>query len=168
MSLFGLHRRWRAACVGHLALFEMTSVGPMGRYAAALRRLGIGAAGRRFYDVHVEADAIHEQVAQTELVAGMLEVEPASAGGILFGARALAAVEGRFARHLLDAWRAGTTSLRGPVPDTPVGRARSRAPHRLTRRRVHGPRSSGAAEVFRDPTPPLNALVRVTPPADMG
>ena len=25
MSLFGLHRRWRGAIVGHLALFEMTS-----------------------------------------------------------------------------------------------------------------------------------------------
>jgi hypothetical protein len=120
VTLLGLHRRWRAACVGHLALFEMTSVGPMGRYASALRRLGIGPGGRRFYEVHVEADAVHEQIAQSELVAGLLGAEPASAGAILFGARALVAVEGRFARHLLDAWRAGTTSLRAPVPDARV------------------------------------------------
>src|SRR3954447_4514392 len=41
ISLFGLHRRWRGALIGHLALFEMTSVGPMGRYAEALAQLGI-------------------------------------------------------------------------------------------------------------------------------
>ena len=33
VSLFGLHRRLRGCLVGHLAMFEMTSVGPMGRYA---------------------------------------------------------------------------------------------------------------------------------------
>ena len=43
MSLFGLHRRWRGAIVGHLALFEMTSSIPNRRYAdgsatARLRR----------------------------------------------------------------------------------------------------------------------------------
>ena len=56
-SLFGLHRRWRGACVGHLALFEMTSIVPMGRYAQALTRVGAPAAAREFYDVHVQADA---------------------------------------------------------------------------------------------------------------
>lgn len=146
VSLFGLHRRWRAACLGHLALFEMTSVGPMGRYAAALRRFGVGAAGRRFYDVHVTADALHEQIAQHELVAGMLESEPASAGMILFGARALVEIEQRFAAHLLDAWGDARTSLRRALP------------------REH----SGAAEVIRDPTPTLNVQVRVTPPANVG
>ena len=40
MSLLGLHRRWRGAIVGHLALFEMTSSVPNRRYGAALRRLG--------------------------------------------------------------------------------------------------------------------------------
>ena len=32
ISFLALHRRLRGALVGHLALFEMTSVGPMGRY----------------------------------------------------------------------------------------------------------------------------------------
>ena len=36
VSLFGLHRRWRGALVGHLALFEMASVPVMGAYSAAL------------------------------------------------------------------------------------------------------------------------------------
>lgn len=146
VTLFGLHRRWRAACVGHLALFEMTSVGPMQRYTTALERFGVGPAGRRFYDVHVTADAVHEQIAQHDLVAGMLDTEPATAGMILFGARALVEIERRFAGHLFDAWESGRTSLRAPLERG----------------------YSGAAEVIRDPTPPLNALVRVTPPANVG
>lgn len=40
MSFFGLHRRWRGAIIGHLALFEMCSVVPMGRYVEALNRVG--------------------------------------------------------------------------------------------------------------------------------
>jgi hypothetical protein len=31
VSLFGMHRRWRGALVGHLAVFEMSSVVPNGR-----------------------------------------------------------------------------------------------------------------------------------------
>jgi hypothetical protein len=115
VTLFGLHRRWRAACVGHLALFEMTSVTPMARYAAALRRLGVESSARRFYEVHVEADAWHEQVAQAELVAGFLESEPSAAGTVLFGARALMEVERRFAESLRGSWSAGVTSLRAPL-----------------------------------------------------
>src|SRR4051794_39965790 len=54
ISLFGLHRRWRGALVGHLALFEMSSVIPMGRYAATIRRHGLPETAAQFYDVHVE------------------------------------------------------------------------------------------------------------------
>src|SRR4051794_55505 len=75
-TLFGLHRELTPACVGHLALFEMTSVGPMGRYWATLARHGIPAAARRFYDVHVEADAIHERVALEDMVRGLLDDDP--------------------------------------------------------------------------------------------
>jgi hypothetical protein len=115
VSLFGLHRRWRGALVGHLAVFEMTSVEPMGRYADALRRLGLPAVARRFYDVHVEADARHEVVAATDLAGGLVGSERALAGDILFGGQALMNVEERFATHLLDSWAAGTTSLRSPL-----------------------------------------------------
>jgi hypothetical protein len=102
VSLFGLHRRLRGALVGHLALFEMTSVGPMGRYSQALRRLRVPASARRFYDVHVEADIVHGKVASD----------------IVFGARALSAVEARFAGHLFESWEHGSSSLRVPVGAT--------------------------------------------------
>ena len=111
VSLFGLHRRWRGALAGHLAVFETTSVAPMTRYARALRRLGVDRDSERFYDVHVAIDAHHEIVACKGLVGGLAADEPALAGDIVFGARALMAVEDRFARTLLDAWEAGESSL---------------------------------------------------------
>ena len=115
VSFFGLHRRWRGALVGHLALFEMTSVEPMGRYSRALERFGLSADARRFYDVHVVADAHHEIVAATDLAGGLAETEPALAGDILFGARAVMAVEEYFTDHLLGSWAAGVSSLRSPL-----------------------------------------------------
>ena len=111
-SMFGLHRRWRGALVGHLALFEMCSVGPMGRYAAALRRLGfVDGPALRFYEAHVIADARHQVVAIEDLVGGLLASEPRLASDVVFGAQALAAVEERFATHLLECWSTGRSSL---------------------------------------------------------
>ncbi len=111
VSLFGLHRRHRGALVGHLALFEMTSVTPMTCYSRALTRLGLGPEARRFYEVHVEVDAHHAVLAARNMAAGLVAREPALSADILFGARALMAVEGRFARRLLDSWAAGRSSL---------------------------------------------------------
>jgi hypothetical protein len=125
ISLFGLHRRWRGALVGHLAGFEMTSVGPMGRYAATAERLRLAPSVRRFYDVHVEADAHHQVVAADGLIAGLADAEPALVPEILFGARALMTVEGRLTDHLLDAWTAGRSSLRPSLPHSRTGLRRS-------------------------------------------
>jgi hypothetical protein len=115
MSLCGLHRRLLGAIVGHLALFEMTSSVPNRRYASALRRLGLGARATAFFDEHVEADAVHENVAAVDLAGGLVRQRPELAAQVLWGARALVALEGRWARHLLSAWDAGRSSLRVPL-----------------------------------------------------
>ena len=109
--MFGLHRRWRAAAVGHLALFEMTSVGPMGRYSDALARLGVPASARRFYDVHVTADAVHERIALDDMVADLVDRRSGGGADVVFGARALALVESPLRRALLRAWRKGDQAL---------------------------------------------------------
>jgi hypothetical protein len=111
MSLFGLHRRWRGAVVGHLALFEMTSSIPNRRYGRAVRRHGFGERAAAFFDEHVTADAVHEQVAAVDLAGGLVRQEPALAGDVLWGARCLLELEARWARHLLGAWEAGRSSL---------------------------------------------------------
>lgn len=111
MSMFGLHRRWRGALVGHLALFEMTSQIPMGRYAATLRRLDRPEA-TAFYDAHVEADAHHSVVALRDMAVALAVDEPQLAPDIVFGAYTLAHVEREFTRHCIDAWNASRSSLR--------------------------------------------------------
>ncbi len=123
-SMLGLHRSFRGALVGHLALFEMTSVGPMGRYSRALERLGLGAGARRFYDVHVMADAHHEQVALHQMVDGLIEAEPDLGPDVVTGARWLTAVEGCFAARVMDSWAGGRSSLRriGLAQPVPVRR----------------------------------------------
>ena len=113
MSLFGLHRRWRGAIVGHLALFEMTSVVPNRCYGNGLRRLGFDEDATRFFDEHVEADSVHEAVA-LEMVKALVSEEPNLARDALFGAKALDLVESRAGDALLRAWRSGGSSLRVP------------------------------------------------------
>jgi hypothetical protein len=115
MSYFGLHRRLRGALVGHLAAFEMTSSVPNRRYANALRRLGYDSPATDFYDEHVEADAVHENIAAWDLAHGLARIEPQLAPDILMGASALLKVEALWAEHLMDAWRGQKSSLRPPA-----------------------------------------------------
>jgi hypothetical protein len=111
MSLFGLHRRWRGAALGHLAVLEMTSTLPNRRYGNGLRRLGGREAATRFYDEHVCADAVHEQIAVHDLCGAL---EPALAGDILFGATCALVLDRLVTDHLLRCWAAGRSSLRSP------------------------------------------------------
>jgi hypothetical protein len=104
ISLFGLNRRWRGALIGHLTAFEMTSVTPMGRYSRALDRLGAPVEARRFYDVHVLADAEHEVLA-LDMAAALADDEPSLNADIVFGARCAIEVERMFAEQLLSGWR---------------------------------------------------------------
>ncbi|HYI80660.1 MAG TPA: iron-containing redox enzyme family protein [Thermoleophilaceae bacterium] len=114
MSFLGLHRRWRGAIVGHLALFEMTSSIPNRRYANGLRRLGFGQQATAFFDEHVEADAVHEQVAAVDLAGGLARQDPRLGPDILWGARALATLDARWALAVHDAWRHERASLLAP------------------------------------------------------
>ncbi len=120
MSLFGLHRRWRGAIVGHLALFETQSAVPNRRYANALRRLGYDERATAFFDEHVMADAIHESIATVDLAGGLARQQPELTRDILFGAAALVELNGRLARHILTAWERGATSLRAALPAQPA------------------------------------------------
>jgi hypothetical protein len=95
VSIFGLHRRWRGALVGHLAAFEITSVALMSRYAAAIRRLGMGDRAAEFYDVHVIAGETHHHISADELLVGLAESDPEAAADAPFGVSALVAVESR-------------------------------------------------------------------------
>jgi len=116
MSLFGLHRRLRGMIVGHLAAYEMTSSLPCRAYAKGLRRLGFSADVTDYFDEHVEADAVHEQLAARDLAGSLAEDEPQLAGDILFGAAACLAIDGRLWGGLRERFERGESALRMPLP----------------------------------------------------
>lgn len=116
MSLFGLRRSLRGALVGHFAAVEITSSPGSRRLAEAMRRTGAGPAAEHFYDEHVEADAVHEQVVRHDVIGGLLEDEPHLAPDVAFGVDATVFVEDRLGDRLLSDWRAGRSSLRTPLP----------------------------------------------------
>ncbi|WP_432173128.1 iron-containing redox enzyme family protein [Streptomyces sp. Tue6028] len=112
MSLLGLHRALRGALVGHFAAVEVTSSPGSRRLAEAMRRVGAGAAAQRFYDEHVEADAVHEQVVRRDVVGGLLESEPELDADVAFGVQATGFLEDRLAAVLLSAWQQHRSALR--------------------------------------------------------
>ena len=111
MSLFALHRRLRGAITGHLAIYEMTSSLPNAAYARGFRRLGYEHPVTDYFDEHVEADAVHEQIAGRDLAGGLVEQHPQLLDDVFFGAQAAAAVDALVGQWQLDAWQAGRSSL---------------------------------------------------------
>src|SRR5689334_17102189 len=115
MSMFGLNRSLRGAITGHLAAFEMTSSIPNRFYGNGFRRLGYGDDVTWYYDEHVEADAVHEQIAGRDLAGGLAEQHPELLPDIVFGAAACLYVDGLAGQHMLESFEAGRSSLRQPV-----------------------------------------------------
>jgi len=111
MSMFGLHRRLVGAIVGHLAAFEMTSSIPNRYYGNGLRRLGYDRDATLFFDEHVEADAVHEQIAGRDLAGGLAAAQPDRAPDILFGAAACLMLDDLAGDHQRTCWAAGRSSL---------------------------------------------------------
>jgi Iron-containing redox enzyme len=115
MSLFGLHRQFRGAAIGHFASTEITSSPGSRRLVEALQRLDAPAECVAFYREHVEADAVHEQVVRNDVVGDLVAREPHLDRDVVFGIRAHAAVEDRLADVIMTSWKADETSLLRPL-----------------------------------------------------
>jgi len=111
MSLFGLHRRHLGALVGHLCGVEMTSSGPNRLYGNGLRRLGFDRQATLFFDEHVEADAVHEQIVCRDLAGGLAIQQPERARDVVFGAAVCLAVDALGGERMMASWAAGRSSL---------------------------------------------------------
>jgi len=122
MSLFALHRRLRGAIVGHLAAYEITSSIPSRLYSTGFRRLGHDTSTTRYFDEHVEADAVHEQIAARDLAGKLVEQDPAIRDDVLLGAAACLAIEGDVGAYALGRWEEGDSALLAPLEDAaPTG-----------------------------------------------
>jgi Iron-containing redox enzyme len=111
MSMLGLRRALRGALVGQLTAAEITTSPSAHRMVQALQRHNASPDCIRFYTEHIEADAVHEQVMRRDVVGDLLAREPELARDVVFGVQATELLEAHLNRHLLTAWRAGTTSL---------------------------------------------------------
>lgn len=110
LSLFGLHRRLRGCAMGHLAAFEATSSLPARDTAAGLERIGLSGC-MPYFEEHVEADAVHEQVASRLICGDLVTQDPGLAADIVFGAASCLVMDAVAGQHALDRWQAGRSAL---------------------------------------------------------
>lgn len=112
-AMLARHRRLCRRMYGYVYLVEADSPGSMRNYLAAYARAGIDDPDvLTFYELHIDADEGHADVALNEVVAPVLDEQPAAAAEIARGV-----VEGRylhalFSRHLHARFSAGRSSLR--------------------------------------------------------
>lgn len=104
VSMFGLHRRLRGAALGHFAAFEATSSLPSRQLVQAFERLELPAEAVAYYDEHVEADAVHEQLALRDVCGSLVAEEPDLADDVLLGAWTCLDLEARTAEAMLSRW----------------------------------------------------------------
>jgi hypothetical protein len=112
ISMFALHRRLRGALLGQLAMFEIGSSIVTGRASDGLTRLGLGSQARRFFDEHVQADAVHEQLAAHGLCGAFAREFPEERSSVVFGALSSSKLTAIADERTLQAWNAGSTALR--------------------------------------------------------
>jgi hypothetical protein len=118
MSLFALHRRLRGAAMGHLGAFEATSSLPCRRVAGGIRRLGLPDAAAAYFDEHVEADAVHEQLAFRDICGTLTAEEPELLEDVFFGAAVCLYLDSVTAQEMLAAWERDGSSLLGGRAET--------------------------------------------------
>jgi hypothetical protein len=106
MSLFALQRRLRGAALGHLTAFEATSSVPCRRIAAGVERVGLPEVTAAYFHEHVEADAVHEQMAMRDICGSLVEEFPGLRADVLFGVAACLHLDALAATELLQSWGA--------------------------------------------------------------
>jgi Iron-containing redox enzyme len=104
MTMFGLNRRLRGAAMGHLAAFEASSSVPCRKIAAGLERVGFPSVVTDYFHEHVEADAVHEHVASSDICGGMVADDPSLRGDVLFGAATCLHLDSMTGAELLARW----------------------------------------------------------------
>ena len=115
MSLLGLRRRLRGAAMGHLGAFEATSSIPCRKYAGGVRRLGLPEVVAEYFDEHVEADAVHEQLAFRDICGELVASGEVAEVDVVFGAVVCLLMDAVAGERMLEAWEAGRSTLLGEV-----------------------------------------------------
>jgi hypothetical protein len=112
LTLFGLHRRLRGALLGNLAVSEIGSSASNRCFSRGLQRLGADTAARLFFDEHVEADAVHEQIATYSMCGAFVAEFPAELAAVVFGAQVTRELKRLSNEGMLTSWQHDVSSLR--------------------------------------------------------
>ncbi|HLN79080.1 MAG TPA: iron-containing redox enzyme family protein [Nocardioidaceae bacterium] len=120
MSLLGLHRRLRGAAMGHLGAFEATSSIPCRKYAGGVRRLGLPEVVAAYFDEHIEADAVHEQLAFRDICAGLVTSGQAEEEDVVLGVTICLLMDVVVGERMLADWQAGRSTLLGGTSPRPT------------------------------------------------
>ncbi|MCW2806349.1 MAG: hypothetical protein JWQ93_304 [Marmoricola sp.] len=107
MTMFGLNRRLRGAAMGHLAAFEASSSVPSRKIAAGMERVGFPDAVAAYFHEHVEADAVHEHLASSDICGAMVADDPSLRDDVLFGAASCLLLDALSGGELLERWTSG-------------------------------------------------------------
>jgi len=115
--MVGRHRRLCRRMYGYVFLVEADSPGSMRNYLQAYARAGVDDPEiLTFYELHIDADEGHADVALNEVVMPVVRDEPDAATEIARGVVEGRWLHGLFSTHLHEAFSAGRSSLR-PAAD---------------------------------------------------
>jgi hypothetical protein len=74
--------------------------------------LGFGTAVQKYFDEHVEADAVHEHIAARSLCGALVEESPDLHPDVLFGAATCVVLDAVSASELIGQWQDERTGMR--------------------------------------------------------
>jgi hypothetical protein len=86
MVALATDRRYAYHALGALGVIELTAPGRVAQVDAGLRRLGLGAPQRRYFELHAVLDVKHSQCWNAEVLAPLVEAAPGLAPWLAEGA----------------------------------------------------------------------------------
>jgi hypothetical protein len=100
MTGLAAHRRYAYHSVGALGVIELTAPGRSALVAEGLRRLGVPAGERHYFDLHAQLDLRHSEAWNREVLSPLVAADPAVAPAVAEGALMRLACGARcFARY---------------------------------------------------------------------
>ncbi|SEB32088.1 Iron-containing redox enzyme [Amycolatopsis lurida] len=113
ISYFGTYGRHRGAMLGNLAMTEIGSHYVNRNFRNGLQRLNGSDDSWLFFQEHIVADAVHEQLAAYDMCGRFVRDNPREVSDMVFGAVVTAELGARANEHMLSSWERGESSLRG-------------------------------------------------------
>ncbi len=117
VTLGAMHRRLRGIVLGQLSLFEMDSVTPNQAMVECCDRLGLPDSVRPFFQIHVLADAEHEQMVEAAFLGDYPAIEPDQVQNMLLGMRAQSLIDHTIAAETVPMWRRRLSATHTLLPN---------------------------------------------------